>query len=165
MKVGSMLVVLFVVAGGAARAQAQQSATQNESLTTGPIAATWQLNIEASEFPGPKPRFGLPWRPLADGEFLIGLPFGQNVDGDSGYIFVPSGAPRERPKAGWPRVRRPPAGTRADAYTAKFDSNDGKFDVAVTRTESADGSAMTLSADLTNPQGRVMSYVLVFDRQ
>ena len=157
--------LLALVACTAVRAQAPEAPPQNDTFYTDSIIDVWQLNIEASQFPGPKPRFGLPWQPLDDGEFLIGLPFEENAQGDAGFVFVPSGVPRPRLRAGWPRVRREETGARADEYTAKFDSSDGQFLVAVTRTDSADGNEMTLTADLTGPRGNVLSYVLIFDKQ
>ena len=156
--VGLLLIVC------AARAQAPASAP-TPTFYTRSIIDTWELNVEASQFPGTRPQFGLPWQPLDDGEFLIGLPFRNNANGDYGFIFVPSGVPRPRLYAGWPRVRRSQPTSLTDAYSAKFDSDDGEFMVDVTRTDSSDGTAMTLKADLTSPQGQVISYVLVFDRQ
>jgi hypothetical protein len=154
---------LLVTYCAAIQAQDSQPLAADTAMDRSPISAAWQLNLDASEFPGQS--INLPQRPLDDGEFQIGLPFDADAEEDPGFVFVPSAVP---PRETWQPPRRMPRMPTQDLtyeYTAQFRSDEGTFVVNVRRRLSRDGRILTLAADLTQPHGGVDAYVLVFDKQ
>ena len=140
------------------------------------IAGTWKMNMEASEYPGPKPQSQVRQYFLTDDDFLVGLAVTIDAEGNPSFLqFAGKTDGNDYPEYSVrPLAQFQISGTvtpltyserQRDQYTVEwFDKYDGNTYASGTRSVSPDGRTMTVVAEIRGPDGKVSTFTIVYDR-
>lgn len=141
------------------------------------IVGTWKLNAAASEYPGPKPQSDIRRYFLNDQGYLIGLAVTISADGQPSFLqFAGKTDGKDYAEhAPFTLAQLQISGTPSplayseqpkDEYTIQWtDKFEGNVTASGTRAVSKDGKVMTVVAKAIDPQGKEVSFTLIYDRQ
>lgn len=141
------------------------------------IVGSWELDVDASTYPGPPPRSQVrTYFPLDDG-YLLGIAVTVDAQGNASFLqFAARSDGEDYPEynpftlAGLQiadeRTSATYSETPVDEYTVSWiDKNNGVAYATGTRRVSEDGNTLTIEFEMTDPDGQLRRFELVFSRQ
>jgi hypothetical protein len=141
------------------------------------IVGTWELNVEASRFPGQPPRTEVRRYILTDDGVLIGIAVFVGSQGNPGFLqFAAKPDGMDYPEfdtrsAGQHLIDgTPPPRTYAEIPTDDprrvqwVDKQDGRIVGSGEKWVSEDGQTLTITSSTRNAQGEEVVYTYVYDR-
>lgn len=139
------------------------------------IYGSWDLDTEASEYPGPMPRSQVRTYYPADDGYVIGIAITVDADGNASFLQDAAKADgRDYPEYGvgslaefqmsGTRTSSTYSETQLDEYTVEWvDKNEGEPYLMGTKSVSEDGQTLTIEAH--DPDEPDNFFTLVYERQ
>ena len=131
-----------------------------------PVIGTWKINPEKSKYnPGP-PLKSVVTKFEPAGKGVKNTTEFTNAEGKAFTVtYTAEYDGKDNPLAGSATANTVAIKKLKDGSVERVDKKDGKVTMTMVRQVSKDGKSMTVTQKATNPQGKPVDNVLVFDRQ